>query len=477
MPAPYSPNNPDTEVVQLRIKDSDVTLTRWVSYDFASEYLTPASAFHFVVADADLPARERDALTLGAGVRLTINSVPLCDGHIDTVEVSASRGAGTGWSIGGRERLGLAVDAIADPTLQIKESFTLEQTLRLLYAPFGWTTDEHFSIDNAASRGVTQGLRSTPMSRGGKRRPSRPLKDFVLHQCKPHNHEGVHDFAKRMTERHGLWIRCSEDGERIIVDTPNYEQDPSFVIRRSSSGGTNVLEGTVRYDFTNQPSMIVADGASGGGEFGRGRIKSFCVNPYFGVDSNGDVLPRLKEVLAKQPTAKEVTMRTEPFKRRTVNVPLRVVFLHDEESKTQAELDNFVRREMSLFMRRSLTAHFTVEGHGQIVNEQFVPWMVDTVVDIQDEVSGLEERMWIAGVAYSKSRQGGTATRLELIRLYSLQLGHADDAPSTKTKSVPKARNPIGFERLRDIKTFDRGSDGAGRNRRAAVDVIDKPDK
>jgi hypothetical protein len=82
--------------------------------------------------------------------------------------------------------------------------------------------------------------------------------------------------------------------------------------------------------------------------------------------------------------------------------------MHDEESKTQEQLNNFCRRQMSLFLRKSLTASYTLEGHGQMVNGQFVPFLVDTVVDVQDEVGDLNERMWIQSVDYSKSRSSGT---------------------------------------------------------------------
>lgn len=436
MPSPYAPNDPDTEVVQLRIMDEQVTLTRWVSYDFHVDYLQPASAFHFVVSDGDLPDAERLALRLGARVRLTINSVPLCDGHIDSVKVSATRSAGTVWTIAGRERLGLAVDAIADPTQGFKESMTLEQILIALYTPFGWLSADAFEISNVAHRGVTQGLRGTPMTKGGKKKGPKPLKSFVMHQCKPHNHEGVHDFAKRITERHGLTIRQSEDGEKIIVDVPDFDQEPSFQLRRNYTGTTNVLDGEVTIDFTSQPALIIADGASGGGEFGKGVIKSFCVNPYFGVEADGNVLPEVAKVIAKHPTAKQVVITTQPFTRRTVNVPPRIVFIHDEESKKPDELDNFVRRQMSLFLRKSLTASYTVEGHGQTLNGLFIPWMVDTVVDVQDELAGISERMWIQSVAYSKARSGGTHTHVELLRLGALQFGDQAPEPGKAAKGT-----------------------------------------
>jgi len=461
VPIPFPASAADQDVVQLRIMDEHVTLTRWTGYDFSSDYMTPASGFHFVVADGDLPSEEREALKCGARVRLTINGAAICDGHIDSIEVGTNRSSGTTWKIAGRSRLGLAVDAIADPTLHIKESLSLAEALKLIYAPFGWLDDDQFSIDNAASRNVTQGLRGTPTTKGGKKKGPRPLKSFVLHQTKPNNREGVHEFAKRMAERHGLTIRCSEDGERLIIDTPNFEQPDSFQIRRGRDGSTNVIDGTVKFDFAQQPACIIADGFSGGGEFGRGRIKAFCVNPYFGTDQQGNILNEVTAVLQKHPLAQQVVITTQPFERRTLNVPPRIVFLHDEESKTQHQLNNFLRREMSLFMRKSMTASYTVEGHGQVVDGAFVPWMVDTVVDVQDELAGVSERMWVQGVDYSKSRGSGTTTRVELVRLYSLQFGDPEPESAAAKPGGNATTRPLSDDEFIRNLHASRGLSGA----------------
>ena len=118
---------------------------------------------------------------------------------------------------------------------------------------------------------------------------------------------------------------------------------------------------------------------------------------------------------------------------------MRPVFLHDDESKTQEQLNNFVRREMSLAVRKSLTAEYTVEGHGQKNEDDggFVPWDIDTVVDVLDDVAGIAERMYVVGRGFEKSRQSGTTTRLELIRLHSIELGDVADSETAKPKAGP----------------------------------------
>ena len=429
-----SPVDPESEQIQLLLKDKNLLLRSWTSYTFASDYMNPAAGFSFTLAVNELPAVIRDAVRVSARVRLIINDVPICDGHIDTIQMASTRSGGTLWTIQGRERLALAVDAVADPTLQIIDTYTLAEALKTIYGPLGWNTDEHFEMDSSTSRNVLKGLRGTPLTRGKKRKP---LKSFVSYRTKPHNHEGLHAFAQRMAERHGFWIRCSEDGERIIVDTPDYNQPPSYLIRRVSGGLSNVIEGNVTEDFHGQPSLIIADGQSNHGEYGHGRIKSQMVHPYFGLDARGNLLNELSKLLASTQDFIAIPSATGPVVKAWHNarlnmpsVPARIVYLHDEESQTQQQLHNFVRRQMSTFVRKAFRANYTVPGHGQIVNGQFVPWMVNTVCLVQDEVADIEEPMWVSNVSFTKSRGGGTTTSVELLLLNAIDFGEQISNPA-----------------------------------------------
>jgi prophage tail gpP-like protein len=442
VPQPYSPAPPDKQQVRLRVMDEHVDLTRWTRYSFASSFLTPTDGWSCTIGDGDLAEKERRALVPGARVRLYVDQSPLAEGFIDAVSIDADRSGGVQYTIEGRDRLGLAVDSIADPTLQFKKGATLADVLKELFAPFGWVADEHFQIENDANRDAkTGGVRGVPMTKGGKKKGPRPLKDFVLHQLKPHNHEGVFAFASRITQRFGLWIWCSADGDKLIVGRPDFQQEPRYQLRRTRGGDTNVLAGAVKFDMTDQPSVLIADGFSGGGEFGKGRIKAFCVNPYFGVDEDGFVLEDVTRLLQKFPDAEQVVMTIPtPYRRRRINAPIRPMFLHDDESKTQEQLNSFVRREMSLLLRKSMTAHYTVEGHGQLVGGAFTPWDVDTVVEVHDEVADVRERMYVLARTFEKSRQSGTHTRLELVRLNSIQFGDSLLAGGDPTQPTPADR-------------------------------------
>lgn len=420
---PYNPAPPDTEQVRLRAMEAQVDFTKWTNYSFHSHVLRATEGWSMTIGDGDLNASEREALVIGSRVRLFVQNVTLAEGYIDTIEIGAARGSGVTYQIHGRNRLGMAVDSIADPTLQIKEGSTLLDFLKAVFGPFGWAGDEDFEVDNRANRDAKTSIRGTPLTKGGKKKPPKPLKDFVLHQLKPHAHEGVYAFATRVTQRHGLWIWTSADGDKLIVAQPDFYQEPIYKLRRTFDGTTNVLDGTVTFDIVDQPSVIFADGYSGGGEYGMGRVKAFCVNPYFGHDTEGFVLPGVQELISKNPDSQQLVMTTQPFKRRRIDLPVRPLYLHDEESHTHEQLNNFVRREMSLLLRKSLVAHYTVEGHGQDIEGRYVAWDIDTVVDVQDDVAGVNERMYVIGRSLEKSRGGGTRTQLELVRLHSIQFG------------------------------------------------------
>lgn len=431
----YRPAAPDKQIVRLRVMDEHVDLTRWTSYSFSSNFLTPSDGWSMTVGDGDLEERQRNALRVGATVRLYVENFPLAEGYIDRIEIGASRGSGVVYSIHGRDRLAPVVDSVADPRVQFKTGTTLAEFLKKLLEPYGWVNDEHFTMDPAANRDAkTGGLRGIPLPKKKSRKGK--LSQFQVYQLKPHNHEGLFRFIQRTVERHGFFVRVTAEGDKIIVAAPEFEQPPRYQIIRDFNGNTNVLDGSVVFDATDQPSVIVADGFSGGGEFGRGKIKAYCVNPYFGMDEQGFISDEVTAVLREYPEAEPVLFVTQPYKQKAPRIPPRPMFLHDEESKTQEQLNFFIKRTMSELLRKSLVAHYTVEGHGQTIDGVFTPWDVDTVVDVRDEVAGVTEYMYVLGRTFEKSRAQGTTTKLELIRLHSIAAGdqEAEDGFVNNTK-------------------------------------------
>jgi len=458
---------PDSE----NIRASD-----FIEYAFNSHYLTPCDGWSFTLdtkARVTNPGDTRtvgpsvegakdgpegksaegsrtvtggfDAFTVmkpGTRIELHLNGSLQSTGYIDAVEISASRGSGTVYRVEGRDALAQAVDSCADPVVSFKEGQTLDDVLETLFKPFGF---EGIDISNEADRELrTTAFRAKTKQSEGKGFGKRALKEFKAHQTRPYPREGVFEFASRLSQRFGLWISPSADGRRIIVATPNFEQAPETALFRffegqgssfaegggPESGGNNVLEGSVRRDISEQPTMIICDSYSKGGEFGPGRAKCIVLNKALRIldSSEDEIFKKYVKAGAKILGLKEDGVYKnegsfiKPFPVESLmEAPRhRPVFLHDDESATQEHLEAYALREMALFQRKSITAKYVVEGHGQMTANGYRAWTVDTTVHVFDELAGLDEIMYVLSRTFHKSRDGGTTTELELIRLDTL---------------------------------------------------------
>lgn len=415
----FKPSQPDKEQVSLFLPEAKLEIDNFQEYSFNANFLTPSDGFSFVVGEENLSVDWREALRPGAEVNLRLNGRVQATGYIDSIERSASRGGGVEWRVEGRDRLGQAVDACADPFLMLKESMTLLDGMKVLFGPFGWVTNDQYVEDNDANFQLKVGLTKRRKTRtsDSKGFGRRAIKATQLHQFKAYPREGVFEFASRLTQRHGLWIWASADGRQLIIGAPDFEALPfQQLIRGTNDKGefqNNVLDGSVKFDVANQPTVIVADGYSQNGEFGRSKVRAIMTNTavYTNDTAYADTFIRFKD-------AKNVL--GHPFETPTYVPRNRTAFFHDDESQTMEHLENFIRREMALLQRQSLQVQYTVEGHGQITDVGFVPWVVDSTVAVRDEVTGLRETLYVLGVTFNKSRSGGTSTQLELIRLNTL---------------------------------------------------------
>ncbi len=444
------PSKPEQESVVLGLPAAKIELNQFTEYSFNSNFLTPTDGWSFTIAEEHLSAKLKDALVPGVEVELTVNNLIQCSGYIDSVEVVASRSSGIEYRIEGRDRLAQVVDACADPTQSFKDNQTLLHALKTLFGPFGWTRDDQFTEENTANRNVKTGaIRNKTRKSEGKGFGRKAIKAYQLHQLRPFSREGAFAFASRIAQRFGLWIWSTSTGNQIVVSKPNFELDPIQTLRRNNDGlTTNVLEGTVKFDISDQPNIIVADSYAQNGEFGRGRCKTIMINTAVWTDDDAFAVP-----FERYKTAQEIRGHAFTFGVQMYTPRCRVLYLHDDESQNQEQLNNFVRREMALLQRKSLTVNYTVEGHGQIVEGNFVPWTVDTVVKVEDDIAGLHEDLYVLGRTFNKSRSGGTTTRLELIRLNTIEFGEPIAPAEPASKFQEKAKRSHRERRQREVQS------------------------
>ncbi len=384
-----------------------ITFKTFIEYDYAEDFLTPSDAGSFTLAQDQLSDAEIAALVPRAAVVVSISGQVQSRGIVSKIRTKAGRTGGTLTIVEFKDWMSPAVDSHVDPETRFTSSMTLLDLLTAVFTPFGMQV---LATDNVANRNAQTGGTYGPKS---SKKTGAPLKSFILHQEKPFDKEGAFAFAARVSQRFGLWLWPAVDGKTIIVGKPDFDQDPRYqLVHKRTSGSTknNILESDVMNDGENQPSCIVARGFGGGAEFAKGTLWSGIVNPVVDAD--------ISAILDKY---KQVHFQTVPLP-AALTVPLkepntRPLFLKDADSHTQAQLDAFTLRELSLLMRKSLVANYTIEGHrlgGR-------PIAVDTMIDVDDDRSNLHQNMWVLGRRFSKTAHDkGTTTTLELIRPGSL---------------------------------------------------------
>lgn len=426
--------SPEDEQIVLRLPLYEgIELRNWTSYAFNEDFVTPTDAFHFELGDEHFSDAAKKLVTPGALVHLDINGSTECAGYIDSVEKDATRSGGTTWKIEGRDMLSPYVDCHLDPRLQFKADTTLRAFLEKVFETSTFSKIVHLGVDSDEKlfTGVAGKHRAAKARAAPKRKSTKPrkgLEDYRLKAMKPKQHEGVFAFASRIAQRHGLWLWASPDGEALMVGEPNYQQAPLWYFYRNERG-SNMLDGsTVKFDIKDQPGIIFADGASGGGEYGRSKMARYMANPFTGVQPDGTLRNEFKITAKTWPDAKQVFFgadtQTEGFSLpEGFRLPLfytpqiaRPLYLHDEESTTPEQLEAFLQREMSLRVAKALSVRVKVAGHGQVVDGDFVPFSVNTVAVLDDQVTGLEKvDFYVKGRTFEKSRGGGTTTTLDLV--------------------------------------------------------------
>jgi prophage tail gpP-like protein len=411
----YDQSPADLGAVSIRFPNifvaggKNLAFNRFIHYDFHQDFLTPSDSWSWSVDLDELSDVDITAITPRARVELYVDDLRQTVGFIDDIRIRSARGSGSIMTITGRDWLSPAVDGHVDPKVRLKPNMSILDVVQASFEPFGMKA---VADDNTANRnaitGAKYGVRTT--------KTGRVKKSTLAHQLKPYPNEGAFAFASRVTQRAGLWIWPAADGETVIVGTPEYDQDPRYQLRhRLSDGGvhSNVQESDVVQSGKNQPRAIIATGFGGGGEYAKSTLKGGIFNPVIQSSDDSDVINAYPEIKFLGLPTSDVAFEpiTEPG--------ARILYLYDPESHTQSQLESFIYRELSLCMRQSLQARYTIEGHK--LNGQAVA--IDTIIDVDDDKSNLHTPLWVLGRQMTKDVGGGTRTVLDLIRRGSLIFG------------------------------------------------------
>ena len=386
-----------------------VEFDRFLEYDYKENYLEASDSLSFTLDQRELSRTDAGVLVPGAIVEPCVDGKVQSRSILDEPQATFSRDEGNVVRCEARDWLSVAVDGQVDPQTRFVPSMSL---LDLIVAAYS-TINPNITVfaDAIANKNVITGrVYGQKTTAKGK-----VLKHLILGQEKPYPNEGLFAFTSRVAQRFGLWIRPYVDGESISVASPDYTQPPRYGICHAFDEKrvmNNVERGTFAKNRKDQPSIIYASGFGGGGNFAKSRLRAGIVNLAVNAD-NSKIIQAYSDVPLID--IAPITAAFPPL----VEDAARPAFLYDPESHTQEQLEAFLRRELSLRMRKALTARYEIMGH--MLNGQ--PIAVDTICAVLDQqpVADWNGPMWVLARNFRKSAKGGARTTVDMVLPNSIQ--------------------------------------------------------
>lgn len=444
----------ELDSVVLRLVDKNVEITTWDRFNFRQDFLTPTVGWEFT-SSADTPLIGQELFQEGSLVEISINDRLQCTGYLEKISIRQNREGGLVYTLSGRDILGPVVSSNIDPQVKIAPTMSVEDFLSAILVRFGINTIYNSDALNLnIVTGIGKNVSQTKQQRQAKQAVSTAvtannessdikfqttpivsvvngarvdLKTLKLDQLKPHIGEGAYQLIDRLMSRLGYRVWAAADGSGIIVDKPDFESPPKHKLIRKQNQfqNNNIIDGDCVYNIEAQPSCIVVTGNTTTADDEVVTLKVIAINELVGFQVPDLPIESVQNILSRYKQAKILPFRSQlyPKQRRiSQNYSPVAMFLKDDESRNLAQLQCFARKQLSIKQKEYLTLSYTVEGFAY-QDTQRLPWAVNTLVDVDDDVFGIHEPMWVLGKSFIKGRDGGTYTELSLIKPYTLELG------------------------------------------------------
>lgn len=455
--------------LKIRFTDLGRETSNVKSYSLDSAYMTSTDAFSFVLYEKD--ANLIRGLELQP-VELYVDGNLQAVGRVEITTVGGTDGLAI--QCRGRDYICDMVECNVDPAVSVNDKMKLEQVIKLAAKAVGV---ENVTYDAARWRNQRAGGQiQTPV-------PQWSFKDAPLKDYKANPGEGIYEFLSRMCVRFGATIQPTLQRDTVLLGAPDYVQEAAYSITRSFSnpGSTknNVLNATATRDYTKFPTVVLVTGKASGGPAQTRKAAATTSNfgqirqrfspsttwepwyPFMRFPEENDIniyqvkfpseeeqkrqkfLESLREAEEKiqtdtlatavdsdiektiwallPPGVAAWTQRIPPKSVRRPIALYRLLYLRDTIAKDTKQLANTTARIAAERMKDSLQYEVTIRGHKD--PETGRTYTPDTIVEVNDDICGVGERLWIEHVEFSYSPGSGPITTLTCWRPGSFGIG------------------------------------------------------
>lgn len=398
------PTAPDLDRLVL-LTETGEQFDLWTEATIEDSFLDPCQTMSLRVGVDETRFGLVNRLRKGGQFQVQVNGAAQLSGFIDRVAIESSR-SGTSVTVSGRDILSPVVDSHIDRKLAVDKNTSLTKLAEIVFhrefelpVTFGAGFVEILSnaqaIDRARDRMVGKPVKARPVQR--RRKATDPLKEI-----RPRPNEGAYAYFARFAHRVGFHAWAQPDGQGVILGSPNYDQDAigELVNLRGGAGGANTIErASITSDNTSVPSHVYVYGKSSKpGD--KSSVIGYAVNesaPFF-----------------------------KPF------------YITDDESDDKDHADAYARYMLGKALRQACVYQVTVRGFSDPATGAI--YNVDTVINVHDEVCGVDGPMWVEKRTFRKSRSG-TFTDLTLIPADSLLMDYyaQDGLPAFEKPAAARA--------------------------------------
>jgi prophage tail gpP-like protein len=393
--------------IELRFPLLGRTFRDVISYSLASNYMTSTDAWSVTFVPTSLDdVRDLEIQP----IEIAINGNDQLVGRVDASEVGGKASAVT---LRGRDMIADLVECHVDPTIKLKKEMTLAQMVALACGPAG-ITDVAYQDELVGTRNIRTGA-------AVGRYPVPDFKEAKLTDYKAKPGESCFAFCNRVLARHRATMQPGLARGQVILAKPDYVQKPFFRLRRSMTepgdASNNVLSATATRDLSSYPTHVLVTSKTN--KAGRKRTPT-SANVSHG--SGGGKPYTHENNLYPTPLARQLEQNLIAVGRRKPGGPplnpperlYRLQYVRDDDSKNQAQIDAAAFRLVADRLKASLRYDVTVRGHRDI--DTGATWSIDTIVQVDDELCGINEPLWIEGRTFSYAPGQGPTTKLTCYR-------------------------------------------------------------
>lgn len=354
------------------------TLDAFTSFEIRTDMTMPSTS-SFEIGDDQSWGSLGDVFEIGRKFQVFINDRPRMLGRVEmnTAPIDPQAGAVIQFSV--VTKLSDAMIASALQSVRV-QNVSIKQFVLELYKPLGYV-EKDFIFAQATARNLLTGQRKTTGER------PKDLEPIKIEEARVKGGETIYAAADRHLRRHGLMHWDAPDG-RIVVGTPNDEQDPTYIFNahRSYAGGNpdtnNIMSASRFRDWSGLPGVVGVYGVGGKRDFTKSRIAAL-------VD--------------------DVDVIKAGFYR-----PVAIVA---EGIRTQELALRAAQRELSARSKRKDGWDILTDGFSHWDGQEAILYATDTTCMVNSDVAGGNAGVYyVHACTMQRNAQSGDSTQLEVVR-------------------------------------------------------------